>query len=315
MTDTRMADDIPFDKAFDLVPDQATEVAPGVRAVVANNPSPFTFKGTVSYIIGRGKVAILDPGPDDDAHIAALLNAVRGETVTDIFVTHTHRDHSPGVPKVKAATGATVYAQGPHRLARPLHIGETRRLDASADMEFRPDVALDDGAVVSGDGWTMEAVATPGHTANHMAFAFKESDLLFSGDHVMAWSTSIVAPPDGAMSDYMASLEKLARRTEPIYLPGHGGPVREAPRFVQFCIRHRQGREASIMHRLAKGEADIPTLVKAIYIGLDPRLVGAASLSVLAHLEDLVARGIVATEGPPSIGGRYRLAGPALPAA
>jgi glyoxylase-like metal-dependent hydrolase (beta-lactamase superfamily II) len=303
-----MADDIPFDKSFDLEPDRVKEIAPHVRAMVANNAGPFTYKGTVSYIIGRGKVAILDPGPADDAHIAALLDAVRGETVTHIFVTHTHRDHSPAVPKIKAATGAKVYAQGPHRLARPLHIGETRRLDASADMDFRPDVALADGEVVSGDGWTMEALTTPGHTANHMAYALQESDLLFSGDHVMAWSTTIVAPPDGAMSDYMASLHKLARRSEPIYLPGHGAPVRDAQRFVQFCIRHRQGREASILHRLGKGSTDIPSLVRAIYIGLDPRLIGAASLSVLAHLEDLVARGLVATDGPPSIGAAYRLA-------
>ncbi len=308
-----MADDIPYDKTFDLLPDTPKDVVPGVRAVVANNPGPFTFKGTMSYIIGRGKVAILDPGPDDDAHIAALLDAVRGETVTHIFVTHTHRDHSPAVPKIKAATGATVYAEGPHRLARPLFIGETRRLDASADTAFRPDIALADGEVVGGDGWTLEAVTTPGHTANHMAYAFKERDLLFSGDHVMAWSTTIVAPPDGAMSDYMASLQKLARRSEPLYLPGHGAPVRDAPRFVQHYIAHREGREASILHRLGKGAADIPTIVKAVYIGLDPRLSGAAGLSTLAHLEDLVARGVVATDGPPSISGTYRLTERPLP--
>jgi len=310
-----MSDDIRYNKTFDLQPGRVSEVAPGVRAIVANNPGPFTFKGTVSYIVGRGKVAIIDPGPDDDGHIASLLDAVRGETVTDIFVTHTHRDHSPAVPKIKAATGATVYAEGPHRPARPLHIGETARLDASNDMDFLPDVALADGEVVSGAGWTIEALTTPGHTANHMAYALKEADLIFSGDHVMAWSTSIVAPPDGAMSDYMASLEKLAGRSETVYLPGHGGPVREAPRFVQSYIRHRQGREDSILRRLAKGAADIPTLVRAIYIGLDPRLTGAAALSVLAHLEDLVARGVVATEGTPSIGGTYRLAEFPLPAA
>jgi glyoxylase-like metal-dependent hydrolase (beta-lactamase superfamily II) len=304
----RMSDDAPFDKSFDLVPGKVKEVAPQVRALVANNPGPFTYKGTVSYIVGHGKVAILDPGPDDDAHIGALLDAVRGETVTHVFVTHTHRDHSPGVPRVKAATGAKVFAEGPHRLARPLHIGETRRLDASADMDFAPDVKLSDGDVVSGDGWTMEAITTPGHTANHMAYGFKEADLVFAGDHVMAWSTTIVAPPDGAMSDYMASLQKLARRSEPIYLPGHGAPVRDAPRYVQFLIQHRHGREASILHRLGKGPADIPTIVKAVYIGLDPRLAGAAALSTLAHLEDLAARGIVATDGPPSIGGTYRLA-------
>lgn len=302
-----MNDDIPFDKNFELTPETVEEVAPGVRRVLANNPGPFTFKGTVSYIVGRGRVAIIDPGPLDQTHIAALLDAVRGETVTHVFVTHTHRDHSPAVPRIKAATGALVLAEGPHRPARALNIGEAPRLDASNDTDFRPDHALRDGDVVTGTGWTIEAVTTPGHTANHMAFALKEANLLFSGDHVMAWSTPVVAPPDGAMSDYMASLHKLARRPEPIYLPGHGGAVREAPRFVERYIRHRQARESSILHRLAKGEADIPTLVRAIYIGLDPRLVKAAGLSVLAHLEDLVARGLVATEGQPSLAGHYRL--------
>ena len=302
-----MADDIPFDKSFELAPGKVEEVAPGVRRLLANNPGPFTFKGTVSYIVGRGRVAVIDPGPLDEPHIAALLAAVRGETVTHIFVTHTHRDHSPAVPRIKAATGALALAEGPHRAARRLHTGEAPPMDASNDTDFRPDRVLADGEVVTGSGWTIEAVATPGHTANHMAFALKEADVLFSGDHVMAWSTPVVAPPDGAMSDYMASLEKLARRTEPIYLPGHGGAVREAPRFVQHYIRHRRSREASILHRLTKGEADIPTLVRAIYIGLDPRLVKAAGLSVLAHLEDLVTRGRIATEGQPSIAGRYRL--------
>jgi glyoxylase-like metal-dependent hydrolase (beta-lactamase superfamily II) len=308
-----MTDDVPYDKSFDLIPGEPAEVAPLVRAVVANNPGPFTYKGTVSYIIGRGKVAIVDPGPDDPAHIAALLHAVRGETVTDIFVTHTHMDHSPAVKAVKAATGAMVYAQGPHVPSRPLNTGEAARLDASADMEFRPDIALKDGDVVAGAGFTVEAVATPGHTANHMAYALKESDLIFSGDHVMAWSTTIVAPPDGAMSDYMASLHKLVRRPEPIYLPGHGAAVRNAPRFVSACIRHRHSREASILYRLDKGDADVATLVRAIYIGLDPRLNGAAALSVLAHLEDLVARRLVATDGAPSLGGVYRLAETPLP--
>jgi glyoxylase-like metal-dependent hydrolase (beta-lactamase superfamily II) len=302
-----MSDDIPFDRTFDLAPGKPEEVVPGVRRLLCNNPSPFTYKGTVSYIIGRGRVAIVDPGPDDAAHVAALLDAVRGETVTHIFVTHTHRDHSPAVPRVKAATGATVLAEGPHRAARALNVGEAPRAEASNDTDVQPDRALADGEVVSGAGWTIEAVTTPGHTANHMAFAFKEANLLFSGDHVMAWSTPVVAPPDGSMSDYMASLDKLTRRLEPVYLPGHGGAVRNAPRFVRHYIEHRKGREASILHRLGKGAADIPTLVRAIYIGLDPRLVPAAGRSVLAHLEDLTARGQVKTDGPPSIEGVYRL--------
>jgi glyoxylase-like metal-dependent hydrolase (beta-lactamase superfamily II) len=302
-----MAEDIQFDRNLDLAVGVSEECAPDVRRILANNPSPFTFKGTVSYIVGRGRVAIIDPGPDDPVHVAALLDAVRGETVTHIFVTHTHRDHSPAVPALKAATGALVLAEGRHRTARSLHIGEAKRLDASADMEFAPDRALADGEVVSGNGWSIEAVATPGHTANHMCYALIGADILFSGDHVMAWATSIVAPPDGTMSDYMASLHKLARRSETTYFPGHGGAVRDARTFVQQYIRHRQAREASILHRLAKGEADIPALVRAIYIGLDPRLAGAAGLSTLAHLEELVAGGRVATDGPPSIAGTYRL--------
>jgi glyoxylase-like metal-dependent hydrolase (beta-lactamase superfamily II) len=303
-----MSDDIRFDKNFDLAPGKPDDVAPGVRRVLADNGGPFTFKGTVSYIVGRGKVAIIDPGPDDPAHIQALLDAVRGETVTHIFVTHTHRDHSPAVPAIKAATGATVYAEGPHRAARPLHEGEAPRMEASNDTDFRPDVALADGEVVSGDGFALQGITTPGHTANHMAYALKGTDILFSGDHVMGWSTTIVAPPDGAMTDYMNSLNKLAKRTETVYFPGHGGVVTEAPRFVAGLILHRKAREASILHRLGKGETDIATIVRAIYIGLDPRLTKAAGYSVLAHMEDLVARGVVATAGAPSISGVFRLA-------
>lgn len=304
-----MSEDIPFDKNLDLNPDVVDEPMPGVRRIMANNPGPFTFKGTISYIIGRGKVAIVDPGPDDPDHIGALLDAVRNEIVTHIFVTHTHRDHSPAVPAIKKATGAMVFAEGPHRAARPLHIGELNPLDASADRDFRPDVMLRDGETVSGDGWTIEAVTTPGHTANHMAYALKEKSTLFAGDHVMAWATSIVAPPDGAMSDYMHSLAKLARRSEAIYLPGHGPAIADASRFVSYYILHRKAREDLILHRLSKGATDIPTIVRAIYIGIDPRLTGAAGLSVLAHLEDLVARGLVETDGQPAIDGVYRLAG------
>jgi glyoxylase-like metal-dependent hydrolase (beta-lactamase superfamily II) len=304
-----MAEDIPFDKTLDLAPDTVDEPMPGVRRVMADNPGPFTFKGTLSYIIGRGKVAIVDPGPDDARHVGALLEAVRNETVTHIFVTHTHRDHSPAVPAIKRATGAIVYAEGPHRAARPLHIGEHNPLDASGDRDFMPDVRLKDGEVVSGEGWSVEAVTTPGHTANHMAFAWREKNLLFAGDHVMGWATSIVAPPDGAMSDYMASLHKLAKRSEQTYFPGHGPAIRDAGRFVNYYILHRMAREASILHRLGKGATDIPSIVRAIYIGIDPRLTGAAGLSVLAHMEDLVTRGLVVTDGAPAIDGLYRLAG------
>jgi glyoxylase-like metal-dependent hydrolase (beta-lactamase superfamily II) len=304
-----MADDIAFNKTLDLAPGVVEEVVPGVRRILVDNPSPFTFKGTLSYIVGRGKVAILDPGPLDDRHMAAMLDAVRGETVTHVVITHTHRDHSPAAAPVKAATGATTVGEGPHRPARPLFVGETRRLDAGGDTDFVPDRRIAHGDVIEGAGWALEAVATPGHTANHMAFALRGTDVLFSGDHVMGWSTSIVAPPDGAMSDYMASLDRLAARPETVYLAGHGDVIRNAPDFVRRFIAHRRGREAAILRRLRDGETDIADLVRAIYVGLDPRLAGAAALSTLAHLEHLVARGLVATDGAPSIAGRYRLAG------
>jgi glyoxylase-like metal-dependent hydrolase (beta-lactamase superfamily II) len=302
-----MSEEIPFNRKLDLAPGDVDPVVPGVRRILVNNPGPFTFKGTLSYIIGRGKVAIIDPGPVDARHTAALIDAVRGETVTHIVITHTHRDHSPGAAALKAATGAPTFGEGPHRPSRDLFIGESPRLDAGGDPDFVPDHRLAHGDMIEGDGWALEAIATPGHTANHMAFALRGTEVLFSGDHVMGWSTSIVAPPDGSMSDYMVSLHRLAARPETVYLAGHGDVIRDAPDFVTKYIAHRRGREESILHRLGKGETDIPSLVRAIYIGLDPRLVGAAALSTLAHLEDLTARSLVLTDRAPSISGRYRL--------
>jgi glyoxylase-like metal-dependent hydrolase (beta-lactamase superfamily II) len=301
-------DDVPFNRNFPLQPGVVEEIRPGVRRILCNNPSPFTFTGTVSYIVGQAKVAIIDPGPDDAAHAAALLDAVRGETVTHILVTHTHRDHSMNTARIKQATGAPVYAEGPHRASRPRFESEKHNPESGADRNFRPDVEVKDGETIEGAGWKLEAVATPGHTANHMAFAWPDRKFMFVGDHVMGWSTSIVAPPDGSMVDYMASLEKLTKRPEDLFFSGHGPEIPEGPRYVRFLIRHRQAREASILHRLSKGEADIPSIVRAVYIGIDPRLTNAAGYSVLAHLEDLVGRGIVATEGDPVIGGTYRMA-------
>ncbi|MCK0197093.1 MBL fold metallo-hydrolase [Ancylobacter sp. 6x-1] len=302
-----MADDIPFDRRFDAVPGVVEKVAPGVRRILAPNAGPFTFTGTCSYIIGEGEVAVLDPGPADEGHLAALLAALEGERVSHILLTHTHRDHCDGLPALKAATGALVYAEGPYRPARPLRLGEANPLDAASDHSFRPDVTLVDGERIHGSGWTLEVVATPGHTANHVAFALEGEGLLFSGDHVMAWATTIVGPPDGAMGDYMASLHKLAARSETVYLPGHGGPVRDAPAFVARYIRHREARESAILRVLQRGPAMIPEIVRAIYIGLDPRLVTAAGLSTLAHLEEMVARGEVSTEGEPAFDGVYRI--------
>lgn len=301
-----MTSELAFDLNFEPVPGEPVRVSDRIRRVVAPNPGPFTFRGTSSYIVGAGRVAILDPGPDIPSHVEALLDAVRGETVTHVVVSHTHRDHSPAARTIGAATGAPIVGCGPHRSARALGLGEANPLEASADGEHRPDREMAEGDVIEGPGWRLAAVETPGHTANHLCFALPEEGALFSADHVMAWSTSIVAPPDGAMGPYMASLEKLRSRSEGVYWPGHGGPVREPGRFVRGLIAHRRAREASILKRLAAGDRTIPAIVRAIYPGLAPALVGAAGLSVLAHLEDLVGRGLIATDGPPRLDGEYR---------
>lgn len=295
------------DRAFEPHWGVAVPVAPRVRRITAENPGPFTFHGTNTYLVGdAGSVAVIDPGPDDPRHLAAVLAAIGGARVSHILVTHTHRDHSPGAAALAAATGAPRLAAGPHRPARPPRPDETARLDAGGDPDFVPDVALPDGAVVEGDGFTLTAVATPGHTGNHLAFALDGEEWLFSGDHVMAWSTSIVAPPDGAMADYMASLACLAARPERSYLPGHGGSVLDAPAYVAALAAHRRGRERAIRDRLSAGDATIPAIVRAVYAGLDPALEPAAGLSVLAHLEDLANRGLVAADPLPALSAHYR---------
>lgn len=299
------------DRSFEPHWGTAVPVAPRVRRLTAQNPGPFTFHGTNTYLVGDGGgLAVIDPGPDDPRHLAALISAIGDARVSHILVTHTHRDHSPGAAALAAATGAPTLAAGPHRPARPPRPDETARLDAGGDTDFVPDRVLADGAVVEGDGFSLTAVATPGHTGNHLAFALDGGEWLFSGDHVMAWSTSIVAPPDGAMSDYMASLARLAARTERRYLPGHGGIVEDAPAYVAALAAHRRAREEAIRSRLAAGDETIPSIVAAVYQGLDPALAGAAGLSVLAHLEDLVARGLVAAEPLPALAARFR---PLLP--
>lgn len=290
-----------FDASFDPAYGSAVAVAPGVMRLTAHNPSPFTFHGTNTYLLGTDTLAVIDPGPDDDAHLEALLAAIGGRPVSHIFVSHTHRDHSPLAVRLKERTGATILAEGPHRPARPLHGGEENRLDASADLAFQPDIALADGARTAGDGWTIRTVLTPGHAANHAAFALEGTGILFSADHVMAWSTSIVAPPDGSMADYMRSLDKLIARDDRMMLPGHGGPVTKPRTFMRGLKAHRKMREQAIIDRIEKGDRTIPEIVAAIYRETDPRLHGAAGLSVLAHLEDLTARGAVKVEGEPAL--------------
>ncbi|GLS34431.1 MBL fold metallo-hydrolase [Mesorhizobium tianshanense] len=294
-----------FDTSFDPSYGQGVTVAPDVLRVTAPNPSPFTFHGTNSYIVGRKTLAVIDPGPDDDAHLKTLLEVIADRPVSHIFVSHTHRDHSPLAARLKQRTGAIILAEGPHRPARPLRIGEVNPLDASADTAFDPDIALADDTVVNGDGWAIRTVLTPGHCANHAAFALEGTGVLFSADHVMAWSTSIVAPPDGAMADYMISLDRLIDRGDHLLLPGHGGPVTAPRSFMRGLKSHRKMRERAILERIRSGDRTIKAMVEAIYRDTDPRLHGAAGLSVLAHLEDLVARGLVSTDGDPAIDGIF----------
>lgn len=295
-----------FDGSFSPEYGKPVELSKGIVRLTVNNPSAFTFHGTNSYIVGQDTLAIIDPGPVDEAHYQALLAAIAGRPVSHIFVSHTHRDHSPLAERLKNELGAKTVAEGPHRPARPYHAGEVNALEASADTDFAPDIVLADGGIVEGDGWALEGLHTPGHAANHMAFALKGKDILFSADHVMAWATSIVAPPDGSMSDYMASLEKLLARDDHVYLPGHGGAVTKPAAFVRGLRAHRKMRERAVFQRIMQGDRTIGDMVKAIYRDTDPRLHGAAALSVLAHLEDLVGRGEVATEGNPSLDGIYQ---------
>ena len=301
-----MSEDLAFDRSVDAPAGVAVEVAPLVRRIVAPNPSAFTFTGTATYLVGLDDVAVVDPGPDDERHVEAILDAAGGATISRIVVTHTHRDHTGAVAALKERTGATVLGAGPHRAFRDLHLGETNALEAGVDAAYRPDEELSEGDEVTGPGWSLVAIATPGHTANHLAFAMPENALVFSGDHVMAWSTSIVAPPDGAMGPYMASLRKMIARPEELYLPGHGPALRNARTFTRHLLGHRLMREQAIRERLADGPRHISDLVRELYRGLDPRLARAAGLSVFAHIEEMVGRGEVATEGAPALDGLFR---------
>jgi glyoxylase-like metal-dependent hydrolase (beta-lactamase superfamily II) len=280
---------------FDARHGSPVTVADGIVRTTANNAGPFTGAGTNTYLLGERRLMVVDPGPDDPAHVAAILAAAAGRPVTHILVTHTHRDHVGALAALKAATGATTVAEGPHREARPLKAGETNPFLSSSDMAFRPDVVLRDREVIDNGEVAVAAIATPGHTANHLAFGV--GDVCLTGDHVMGWSTTVIAPPDGSMAAYMASLDRLLAEPHRLYLPGHGGAIEEPHRAVSAMRSHRLMREAAILARLREGDRTADAVVEALYAGIDPRLRRAAGLSVLAHLEKLSAEGRVAAEG------------------
>ena len=298
-----MAIDIPFRRDFSFEYGRLEPVAPGVRRIVARNPSPFTFRGTGTYVIGSGEVAVIDPGPDLTEHVEALLTGLSGERVTHILITHTHRDHSPAAAALKAATGAATWGFGPHAGGKR---GETG-VEEGGDWDFVPDVPARDGDSIAGKGWRFEAVHTPGHTSNHVCFALPDSGILFSGDHVMGWSTSVISPPDGDMTAYMDSLDKLLGRPDAVYWPTHGPAITEPQVQVRAFIAHRRERETGILECLDTEVGHIDAIVERLYTGLQPGLRRAAGRSVQAHLIDLVGRGIVASDGPPTLDAHYRL--------
>ncbi|RZJ39768.1 MAG: MBL fold metallo-hydrolase [Brevundimonas sp.] len=297
---------MPFVREFDFQYGRVDRVSPLIRRVIADNPGPFTFTGTGTYIIGHDTpgagVAVIDPGPLDDAHLKALLAAVEGQRVSHVLVTHTHRDHVPLARPFAEATGATVLAAQPP--LRTIHASAP--LDEDEDETFAPDVVLSGGERIEGDGWTLEAMATPGHASNHMAFALLDENALFSGDHVMGWSTTVVAPPDGNMTAYMASLEAVIARDFSILWPTHGAPVTDVAPFLAAYRAHRLGREAQVMARLQAGDRTIADMVPTLYAAVDRRLWPAASLSVWAHLIALVETGRVVAEPEASLQAVYR---------
>lgn len=291
---------IPFVRDMDFAYGQVDQVSPLIRRVVANNPGAFTFLGTGTYIVGHGEVAVVDPGPDLPDHLDALLAALNGERIAAVVTTHTHSDHSPLSRPLADRTGApTIYGRAdPHR-------GSS---EAEADTAFRPDVEIADGQRLSGPGWTLEAIATPGHASNHVCYALLEENALFSGDHVMGWSTTVVSPPDGDMTAYYESLSKIEARGFDTLWPTHGPPIRAVPPFLAAYRAHRLDRESQILEQIASGRTTIAEMVPVMYAAVDPRLHSAASRSVLAHLVHMVRSGMVAADGEPGPRSHYRLA-------
>ena len=296
---------IPFVRDFDFAYGRCDPVSPLIRRVVAANPGPFTFTGTGTYIVGRGTVAVIDPGPMLSAHLEALVAALDGETVSHILVTHTHADHSPlARPLAEALGGVPILAAEPPRRPEPMEVGEE-----GSDVSFHPDIVLTGGERIEGPGWTLDALATPGHASNHMAFGLVEENALFPGDHIMGWSTTVVSPPDGDMTAYMESLDLVKARNFTTLWPTHGPPVLEVDPFIAAYIAHRRAREAQVLKAVSEGHGRIKDMVPVLYAEVDKRLWPAAARSVLGHIIDLERRGILTTDGQPGPESDYRLAG------
>ncbi len=295
-----MAEALRFRTEMEFAYGVPRELRPGVVRIVAENPSPFTYKGTNTYLVGTRELALIDPGPAIAAHTGAIMAAAAGRPITHIFITHTHRDHVDGLPAAITATGARTYGFGPYELVSKVaeRDGGGER-GGHTDRTWQPDVRLADCTSIQGDGWTLTAVHTPGHTPDHLAFALEGTGVLFSGDHVMGWNTSVVAPPEGRMGDYNRSLEKLmAREADTVYLPGHGGRIEAPQRTAKAYLLHRRMREQAILDAVVAGARGVEAVVAQVYKGLDERLIPAAALSTLAHVEHLAERGLLRFEPP-----------------
>ena len=300
-----MTSKIPFTYEYDYAYGVLEELTPLVRRVTARNPSGFTFRGTGTYVIGRGNVAVIDPGPLLDEHIEALESLLGEEKVTHILITHTHADHSPAAAPLKKIWATKTYGYGPHGAGKK---EEGVQIEEGGDMTFIPDVEVRDGDVITGDGWTIECVYTPGHTSNHICFGLKEENALFTGDHVMGWSTSIIGPPDGDMTSYINSLERLLERNDEIYWPTHGTCIKNVKNFVQSFIDHRIEREKQILSCLDRGYTEIKKMVPDMYQDTDPALHGAAARSVLAAMIRMIDTGQVSCSNPePSVNSVFTL--------
>ena len=297
---------IPYRRELEFDYGSVSQIAPGIRRVIANNPGPFTFHGTGTYILGTGNVAVIDPGPDDEEHIGAILAALDGETISHILVTHTHMDHSPGCRPLQALTGAPTYAYGPHGAGK---LEQGVQVEEGGDMDFAPDHLVKHGDIIQGGDWTVECVYTPGHTSNHMCFALQEQKALFTGDHVMGWSTSIISPPDGDMAAYMQSLELLLERDDAVYWPTHGPSIIDPKTHVRAYIAHRIEREEQILKCIDEGTHSIRDMVPLMYRDTPEFMYPAAARSVLAAMENLLRKSqVVADGGEPSMDSVYRRA-------
>jgi glyoxylase-like metal-dependent hydrolase (beta-lactamase superfamily II) len=296
---------IPYVRELEFAYGRCDQVSPLIRRVIADNPGPFTYLGTGTYIVGRDEVAVIDPGPDDPAHLAAILAATTGERITHIAITHHHADHSPLAGPLQAATGAPIYGCA---VVSPEEDDGGVKMEAGHDLAFRPDVSLCGGGALSGPGWTLEAIPTPGHTSNHLCYALPEENACFTGDHIMGWSTTVITPPDGDMTAYIDSLQRIRARGFATLWPTHGPPIREPDSFLAAYLAHRQERIDQILQALAAGPASIGELVPRLYADVDPRLHPAAARSMLAAILHLVRQGKLATDGAPGAASVYRLA-------